>query len=134
MTPDSGARMAPRAQGTTTLARWQGQYLGAALERRTWTRVPSPNPGTEVTNTVSRTDAWAVGIYEVSRESKTLVLHWNDTCWACVAAPSPGRFASSLNAVSADSFSDAWAVGCECAGGRGHGVILHWEGTRWLRS
>ena len=75
-----------------------------------------------------------MGTYVVSRETKTLVLHWNGTSWARVAAPSPGRFASSLNAVSADSASDAWAVGCECTGGGGHTVILHWDGTRWLRS
>jgi hypothetical protein len=62
-----------------------------------------------------------------------LVLHWNGTTWARMAAPSPGRFGS-LNAVSADSPADAWAVGLDSATGAGHTLILHWDGTRWLRS
>lgn len=98
-----------------------------------WTRVPSPEPGTQsVLNSVtsvSATDAWAVGFSANPASgiaAAGLVLHWNGTRWTRPAVSSPSSNAA-LDGVSADSPADAWAVGSHSA----KTWALHRNGTSW---
>jgi hypothetical protein len=95
-----------------------------------WTRVPSPNPGTVGVGNelfsvdgVATNDLWAVGDYENSSGEQTLILHWNGSAWSQVASPAGG-----LSGVAAISSNNAWAVGSITAG---NALILHWNGTQW---
>jgi hypothetical protein len=68
----------------TLILHWNGS---------SWSRVASPNAGTQsdqliAVNTASSTDAWAVGYYCASgctsgpEADDTLALHWNGTAWS----------------------------------------------------
>jgi hypothetical protein len=74
---------------------------------------------------VSRSDAWAVGFFDiVGLTQRTLLLHWNGTAWKPAIYPICDGV---LSDVSASSASNAWAVG-NCSTGP---VALHWNGTSW---
>jgi hypothetical protein len=62
----------------------------------------------------SASNGWAVGwnTSGTSAKPSTLLLHWNGTRWARVAAPNPGA----LFAIAAGSPSDIWAVGVGVSG------------------
>jgi hypothetical protein len=56
-----------------------------------WTRVPSPDPGSESVYAVAATspdNAWAVGLSGTNRNGvvsdKALTLHWDGTAWTRV--------------------------------------------------
>jgi len=97
-----------------------------------WTRVSSPNPGPgfaglSAVSIVSRSDAWAVGFFDlVGLTQRTLLLHWNGTAWKPAIYPGCDGV---LSDVSASSASNAWAVG-NCSTDP---VALHWNGTSWTR-
>jgi hypothetical protein len=77
-------------------------------------------------DTISKTNAWAVGDYTVKGTTKqaALTVHWNGTRWAWV--PNPGETSGGiLNGVSMVSATDGWAVGQGSTGA----LILHWNGT-----
>jgi hypothetical protein len=117
-----------------------------------WRVVASPDGGSGA-NTLSDVAAiapdniWAVGSYATcndppscsSRDSHTLILHWNGKTWRIVPSPNPGTSGGALNAVAAISGSDIWAVGS-------YGdkvkydtyeyttpklLFLHWNGKVW---
>jgi hypothetical protein len=109
----------------------------------TWRRVFSPSPGHQLpsgavignelngVDTVSDTNAWAVGDYTVNGSTRqaALILHWNGTRWT--QQPNPGGTSDSfLNGISMVSATDGWAVGSDSTGA----LILHWNGTTWSRS
>lgn len=105
----------------TLIERWDG---------RTWTRVPSPNPG-ETTNVlqsvsaVSRKDAWAVG-WSMSQQSVAIAMRWNGRTWKAVPVdPPPGN--TQFYAVKALSARDVWAVGARA----GRPLVMRWNGSRW---
>jgi hypothetical protein len=89
-----------------------------------WTRVSSPNPGLgfaglNAVSIVSRSDAWAVGFFDiVGLTQRTLLLHWNGTAWKRAIYPGCDGV---LSDVSASSASNVWAVG-NCSTGP---VALH---------
>src|SRR5262249_29229156 len=110
-----------------------------------WRRVFSPSPGLQgssgarfgnelrAVDTISKTNAWAVGDYTVKGTGgqAALTVHWNGTSWAQV--PNPGGTSDSfLSGISMVSASNGWAVGGDHTTGKI--VILHWNGTRWSRS
>lgn len=123
---------------------------------RSWTIVPSPNPGLNRqlhgVAALSPTDVWAVGTYAYSHKvgttklalSRTLVLHWDGKAWTRVASPHPGPRqyeGSELSAVAAVSPKSVWAVG-SYASLRKHRhpgqnytrqrtLTLHWNGEQW---
>jgi hypothetical protein len=107
----------------TLILHWDG---------RSWTRVPSPNPGESgqfgsgllAVSAVSASDAWAVGIEFPAQSS--VILHWDGSSWKQVA--SPGILLSGVSTVSA---TDAWAVGSCCGGRLVSSLILHWDGSSW---
>ncbi len=81
-----------------------------------WTRVPSPNPGTDSqindVAAASAGSAWAVGwtTYSAASTTTPLILRWNGTAWTRVPSPNlgPDSVLLSVTATSADS---AWAAG-----------------------
>jgi len=91
--------------------------------------------GNELTavDTISKTNAWAVGDYTVkgTGQQAALTVHWNGTSWARVSNPGETSGGDSfLNGVSMVSATDGWAVGQGFTGA----LILHWNGTTWSQS
>src|SRR5207248_6010409 len=97
--------------GSSTLTEhWDG---------KSWTRVPSPNPGAfsnRLTGlaAVSSDDIWAAGM-DVPRDpnismvdSETFILHWDGQGWTQSPSPSGPNFIGAMAAASRDS---AWAIG-----------------------
>ena len=116
------------------ILRWNGT---------TWTRVPSPDLGTDYAlNSVaaaSADSAWAVGWTGSGTTSETnsrsLILHWNGRTWTRVPSPSPGQD-SQLLSVSVTPAGNAWAYGLIDAGLRDTSdteLILRWNGTAWVQ-
>jgi hypothetical protein len=97
----------------------------------------APTPGSQselaAVTATSATNAWAVGSFDASSGSKTLIEHWNGTKWAQVPSPNPAGPASGiqLSGVAATSASDAWAVGGYNTGGMNKTLIEHWDGHTW---
>ncbi len=104
---------------------------------------PAPLHGTRPTTAgpsvlnavVARTasDAWAVGSYNNSGITYTLIEHWDGSTWTVVPSPNVGTVGTSLTAVAALAANDAWAVGSARSEYSGTGVvfILHWDGSAW---
>ena len=97
-----------------------------------WTKVPSPNPGSYGTALyavamIASNDVWAVG--QTIYPNETVTLHWDGNSWTRVPSPSPSSTSSGniLYGVAAMSSTDVWAVGTGQAG-----LILHWNGKHWL--
>lgn len=87
----------------------------------TWTRVPSPAPGTYQRlydiKAIASDDVWAVGDYFVAGQGYfPLFIHWDGSSWTQVTSPGGG---ASLVAFDADNIY---------SGGAG---IVHWNGTAW---
>ena len=102
--------------GRTLILRWNGT---------TWTRVPSPDPGTSryitAVAAASAGSAWAVGWTGsgsgTNTRTRSLILRWNGTAWTRVPSPSPGPD-DQLLGVTATSADSAWAVGYTDSGGQ----------------
>jgi hypothetical protein len=58
----------------------------------------------------SASNAWAVGAVLTSDGPQPILLHWNGSGWATVAAPSLGG-SEELAGVAARSSGNVWAVG-----------------------
>ena len=114
--------------GRTLILRWNGT---------SWTRVPSPNPGTDnwlysVAVTPDGT-AWAVGWTGNGTDvTSTLILRWNGTSWTRIPSPSPG-YDTALDGVTVTPAGTAWAVGYTNSTGFSGALILRWNGTSWTR-
>ncbi len=118
----------------TLILRWNG---------KSWTQVPTPNPGGPshgnllfgVTATSAR-NAWAVGYDTTTSGATTLILRWNGKSWARASSPNRATGAppkiDQLQGVTAISATNAWAVGYYQLSGTGfYTLILHWDGTAW---
>jgi hypothetical protein len=114
-----------------------------------WTQVATPSPGYSgnalyAVAAVSPSAAWAVGSYEVFRQTgviptRTLLLPWKGNRWTRVTTPNPGTAVSTLNGVAASSAADAWAAGSYELPPRGGTIasktlMLQRNGTDWTRS
>jgi hypothetical protein len=97
----------------------------------TWSRVASPEPGTNDRLTSisasSAGDLWAVGTYENATGTSPLVLHSNGSKWTKVAL---GLGVASLTSVYARTPGDVWIVGSRPSPRTGDSqtLILHWNG------
>lgn len=125
----------PSSEGSgqqTLIEHWNGRH---------WTRVPSPDAGTnsflQAITVVSTGNAWAVGDYIAANgTAHTLVLYWNGRHWTLVPSETPGGDASLLN-VTASWTHNIWAVGianptrCSNGGPTCKTVIMHWNSVRW---
>jgi hypothetical protein len=112
-----------------------------------FTQVPVPLPtGTTGAalygiSALSRTDAWAVGVYSghppLPGGELTLIEHWNGHAWKLVPGANPSQPSGSnfLYSVSARSATDAWAVGYYFDAATDHQptLIEHWDGHAWTQ-
>ena len=106
-----------------------------------WSKVTSPNPGTQynvlqAVRAVSAQNAWAVGNYVDDQGAyRTLILHWNGTKWSQVASPHPSSTQSYLLGVNGGgSQGPARAVGYY-EDDTSHGfrtLAAHWTGSKWV--
>jgi len=111
-----------------------------------WSAVSGALPGLDLTglDTVSATDAWAVGSQcptSSCATDRTLVMHWNGAKWSRVPSPNPGGATwAVLNGISMVSATDGWAAGEFCKTGTGcpssfqpipRTLLMHWNGSRW---
>ncbi len=83
---------------------------------------------------LSRTDAWAVGYYELAGGEHTLTEHWDGTAWSIVASPDPSWGNNVLSGVSGNFSNDVWAVGgsSNTQGTVSRTLTEHWDGTAWV--
>ena len=112
----------------TLIVHWDG---------KSWTQVPSPNPGIEArlfgVHALSASNIWAVGEYLEGTTDKTLIVHWDGTAWTQVPSPNvSGASQNALTAIRGISATDLWAVGSFVNGNNvSQTLILHWNGTAW---
>jgi hypothetical protein len=112
---------------------------------RTWSRVPTPDPGGTGAGAISTlndvacttsANCWAVGLYVTgSGASLNQALHWNGTRWSRVPTPEPNGASNTLNGVTCASPANCWAVGSYGDIHSGTRVqvnqALHWNGLKW---
>ena len=125
------------AVGTSTSTNGYDRTLAMHWNGTSWTKIPTPNPGTlhndpNGVTAISTNDVWAVGYYQVNSLGywNTFALHWNGTSWTLnklTRNPTPYSF---LFAVTAISTNDVWAVGTFNSAGW-LPLIEHWNGTSW---
>ena len=102
-----------------------------------WRVVASPNAVTIGENTLtsvdtlSTTNAWAVGSSRTNTSRKSLTQRWNGTSWTIVSSPNPGTLSNSLLGVAAAGPNDIWAVGWKNSGNGLRSLLLHYDGTGW---
>ena len=128
----SGVNGMPR---NTLALRWNGT---------SWSTVATPQPGSNFrqlygVKAVSASDAWSVGwYYDSSLHGEALILHWNGTAWAQVAAPDPGTSGNTLESVAGTASNDLWAVGYYSNSGEkgvlAHPLALHYNGVGWAET
>jgi hypothetical protein len=91
---------------------------------------PSKHARFSDVDTVSLTDAWAVG-WDAVRNAG-LVMRWDGIRWRAMRSPRPGS-GSILQGVDALSPAQAWAVGDFAEAGTGsiQPLVERWDGVRW---
>jgi hypothetical protein len=112
----------------TLIARWDG---------RTWTTVPSPNPGTlanrlDAVAARATDDVWAVGhSSSAAGRSEALVLHWDGTAWTRLPIPDLAGAGNRLLGLAPTGPDSLWVVGTATTAGKASGIVLHWNGSTW---
>jgi len=82
------------------------------------------------TDSISSSDAWAVGYSRTNNTNTILFERWNGSSWNIVPAPAPPG-SSALTGVAHLSATDAWAIGYQISATDFRTFILHWDGTAW---
>jgi hypothetical protein len=106
-----------------------GALSPASAQTLTWSRVPSPGPGSgsqlHAVACVSVTACTAVGSYTTARGvGQPLVESWNGTSWSVVPSPSVAGGLSGVSCVS--------ATACTAVGSSGGSTLVEsWNGTSW---
>jgi hypothetical protein len=113
----------------TLIEHWDG---------KTWSVVPSPNPGSLYNalggmTAVSASDVWAVGEDEGSNLIlRTLAEHWDGNSWTVVPTPDIGSFGNVLFDVSARAGNDVWTFGYYYSTPElTRTLIERWDGKQW---
>lgn len=102
-----------------------------------WTIVPTINLGSghnflAGVDSVSASDVWAVGYYEVAKTARSLAEHWNGSAWSVVPSPNVGSNHNYLSAVAAASPTEVWAVGRSFTGAdMEQTMVQRWDGSSW---
>lgn len=97
-----------------------------------WQIVPSLNPGNVADQladvfAAGNDNVWAVGSVSdtsTSRDSRTLVEHWDGHAWTVMPTPMPSKPLAGLRQIAAISDHNLWALDS-------NGVLLHWNGSSW---
>jgi hypothetical protein len=104
---------------------------------RRWSIQAIPNPrGARFSQfsavaALSASDAWAVGSYVSSNQTRTLIEHWSGGKWQLQqSGPSPA-LSPVLEGVAAVSPRNAWAVGYETPATSEQTLIERWNGRKW---
>jgi len=110
----------------TFIVHWNGQR---------WSRVPSPNVGTDNNRlkgvtAIAANDVWAVGYSGPPGAGHALALHWDGTEWSVVPTPDIGESSYFLG-VGSSATGEVWAVGNYINGGVPHTLVERWDGSRW---
>lgn len=114
----------------TLIEHWNG---------KTWSVVPSPNPGSAenllygVSRIPGTSQLWAVGAYYNTGNSptQTLTEYWDGSSWNDVSSPNVG-LGGELSAVSAISATNIWAAGSYSNSTYTNQTLIeHWNGTSW---
>jgi hypothetical protein len=113
---------------------------GAAVDASPWTVIPSPSPSTQANylagvETISATDAWAVGAWYRNNYSTpgTLTEHWDGVAWKVIKSPNSTQGYNEMRDVSAVSSTDVWAVGYhnQSSYASEKTMAMHWNGSAW---
>ncbi len=103
-----------------------------------WSVTESPNASASEQDTLSGaacaspTECWAVGSYESSGYSQTLIEKWDGNSWTIFSSPNTGSNEfSALKAVTCISASQCWAVGSGSIDGFRTPLLEQWNGTVW---
>jgi hypothetical protein len=115
------------------------QTLIESWNGTTWSIVPSPSNGATgnilygVACQPTAGSCQAVGYYNISGTTRTLIESWNGTSWSIVPSPNNGGAGSFLVAVSCHRASSCQAVGQYGDASLGHNqtLIESWNGTTW---
>jgi hypothetical protein len=116
----------------------QDRTLTIHWDGSSWTRTPSPSPGSgpecalTSVDAISSSNVWAVGT--ASDRGAPLVEHWDGISWSVTPTPKPGGAGAyyDVESVSSSSATNVWASGLFSSGTRSKALMLHWNGTRWL--
>jgi hypothetical protein len=101
-----------------------------------WHIVKSPNSSFGVDSlfngvAVSTTNVWAVGYYETSSGTQTLVEHWNGSQWKVITSQDPA-LDNTFTGVEALAANNIWAVGFTTdINGSSKTLTEHWDGKTW---
>jgi hypothetical protein len=101
-----------------------------------WDVVNSPNVGVgnnrlNAVKAMSADHVWAVGSYDSSGTSRTLVQHWHGSGWTVVPSPNVGTGSNTLTGLALMMEDDTWAVGHYFDGTTERTLIEHWDGAQW---
>jgi hypothetical protein len=115
--------------GLPLIEHWNGQA---------WKQSPAPAlpvGGTDgeldAVTATSSSNAWAVGLYFMGTNLRTLIVHWNGTNWSRQISRNPSSTTNSLVGVAATSATNAWAIG-ESSNSSGETTLIErWNGTTW---
>jgi probable HAF family extracellular repeat protein len=86
----------------------------------------------------STSDCWAVGEFNNSILTQTLIEHWDGNAWTIVSSPNSvtAPQVNSLSGVACASASDCWAVGYSQIATTNatleQTLIEHWDGSSWV--
>jgi hypothetical protein len=132
------ATPAQAAGGGTAVTAVASHAAKASPACARWTRVPTPQIGTDGAAlddvaAISARNAWAVGNDLNNGAIQTVILHWNGSSWHQAPSPSPSPSENRLFGVAATSARNAWAVGYELQDSKYQTLIEHWNGRSWRR-
>ena len=121
-----GTRLGTTAASSLTLIEhWNG---------RRWHIQPSISPGGQSfligVTALTRSRAWAAGLYTFGSSTGSLVESWDGTSWTEPSTPGPGLHVGLLD-IAAHSASDVWAVGLRASLVHPRTLVQHWNGTTW---
>jgi hypothetical protein len=116
----SSSNTGPYPPKMTLIMHWDGT---------SWTRVPSPNPGSVVSalsmvKAFGPNDAWASGFASDGQNTPVthFVLHWNGTSWSQVATP------AEMTLAGGSSGTDVWFMQTGSTA-----TPWHWNGSSFTR-
>jgi hypothetical protein len=103
-----------------------------------WSRVSTPNPGSEDNRLLSVTaitpsNVWGVGETGSRGQPHTLLEHDMHGTWHVVRLP-PAFHSYTFRAIAVDRPDDVWLVGFTGNGAGFDTVAVHWNGHHWRRT
>jgi hypothetical protein len=119
------------AVGASSLTAQEAQILH--WDGSSWTKALTSladGTGLSAVDSLSATDAWAVGWQHSGDSYHPVAVHWDGSSWSPRPVPDPDISSASdslLTGVSVVSASDAWAVGQSKAGP----FAVRWDGSHW---